>query len=119
MLKRCVRCILPESYPGITFNEQGVCDFCLTHKEVNYRGEAELMNLVESHRNSDSEYDGIVALSGGRDSAFAAYYAVRVLKLRMLAYNYDNGFMPEQTKENVKNIVDLLNIILSLTKITI
>lgn len=110
MLKKCTRCILPESYPGIRFNEQGVCDSCLTHEKVQYRGEAELLKLVESLRNSGSEYDGIVALSGGRDSAFAAYYAVRFLNLRILAYNYDNGFMPEQTKENVKNIVDLLNI---------
>jgi hypothetical protein len=111
MLKRCARCILPESYPRITFNKQGVCNYCLTPKRAKPQGEAKLLDLVAPYRNSTNEkYDCIVAISGGRDSAFAANYAVRVLNLRVLAYTYDNGFMPEQTKENIKNIVDILNV---------
>jgi tRNA(Ile)-lysidine synthase TilS/MesJ len=110
MLKRCANCILPESYPGIAFNGQNVCNYCLTHKRTNYRGQAKLFDFVAPYRNSNRKYDCIVAISGGRDSAFAAYYAVRVLNLKALAYTYDNGFMPEQTKENVKNIVDILGI---------
>jgi hypothetical protein len=107
---RCSKCILPASFPGVTFNKQGVCNYCLTHKKIRCQGEAELLNSVKPYRNSSRKYDCIVAVSGGRDSAFAAYYAVRVLNLRALAYTYDNGFMPEQTKENVENIVDLLSI---------
>jgi hypothetical protein len=110
-LKRCAKCILPESYPGITFNRQGVCNYCLAHKRTRSRGQAALLNLIAPYRNDDNgKYDCIVAVSGGRDSAFAAYYAVRVLNLRALAYTYDNGFMPEQTKENVKNMVDILGV---------
>ena len=110
MLKRCTRCILPETCPAITFNEQGVCNYCLTHKKAKYQGEAALLNLIEPYRNTDKKYDCIVAVSGGRDSAYAAYYAVKVLNLRVLAYTGDGGFLPEQTKENIKNIVDILNI---------
>lgn len=110
MLKRCSKCILPETYPDITFDEKGVCIYCLTHKRAKVRGEAALNDLIEPHRDSNREYDCIVALSGGRDSAFVAHYAVRVLNLRVLAYTFDNGFMPEQTRENIKNIVDLLGI---------
>lgn len=110
MLKRCANCILPESYPGITFNEQGVCNHCLTHKKAECQGEPALLSVVEPYKNSNREYDCIVGISGGRDSAYVAHYAVRVLNLRVLAYTYDNGFMPEQTKENVENIVTLLGI---------
>jgi tRNA(Ile)-lysidine synthase TilS/MesJ len=106
-----VKCILPESYPGITFNKQGLCNYCLTHKRTKSRGRAALLNLVASYRNADNgKYDCIVAVSGGRDSAFAAHYAVRVLNLKALAYTYDNGFMPEQTKKNVKSMVDILGV---------
>jgi len=111
MLKRCAKCVLPASYPGITFNQQEVCNYCLAHKRAKPRGKVELLDLVAPYRNNnDGEYDCIVAVSGGRDSAFAAYHAVRVLNLRALAYTYDNGFMPEETRENVKNIVDILGV---------
>jgi len=28
-IKRCTRCVLPDIYPSITFDEHGVCNFCL------------------------------------------------------------------------------------------
>ena len=52
----------------------------------------------------------MVALSGGRDSSFAAHYAVNVLGLRALLYTFDNGFMPEQTTRNVNHVAQLLGI---------
>lgn len=110
MLRRCSKCILPETYPEIIFNEKGVCNYCLTYRRKRHRGEAELRKSIEPYRNSGREYDCIVALSGGRDSSFLAHYAVRTLGLRVLAYTWDNGFMPEQTKENIENIVDVLGI---------
>ena len=27
-LQRCTRCVLPETFPFITFDEDGVCNFC-------------------------------------------------------------------------------------------
>jgi hypothetical protein len=50
----------------------------------------------------------MVALSGGRDSSFAAYYAVKVLGMKVLLYTFDNGFMPEQTTKNVDRVANLL-----------
>jgi hypothetical protein len=73
-------------------------------------GEEKLRDRIETYRDSGKEYDCIVALSGGRDSAFAAHYAVKELNLRVLACTVDNGFMPEQTKRNVGNVVDVLGI---------
>jgi tRNA(Ile)-lysidine synthase TilS/MesJ len=110
MLKRCSKCILPETYPGITFDEQGVCNHCLTQRRSSKRrGEAALMKLLESHPNGHNrEYDCMLGLSGGRDSTFAAYYLTKALNLKVLAYTADNGFIPEQTRQNIKKTVDLL-----------
>src|SRR4051794_34213316 len=27
-LRLCTRCVLPETFPGIKFDEQGVCNYC-------------------------------------------------------------------------------------------
>jgi hypothetical protein len=27
-LKRCTKCILPETFPGIEFDENDVCNYC-------------------------------------------------------------------------------------------
>lgn len=110
LLKRCTKCLLPESYPRIAFDSQGVCNYCLAHQEIKYPGQEILLDWITAYKNNSGEYECIVAISGGRDSAFAAHYAVKVLNLRALAYTYDNGFMPEQTKENVRNTVDILGL---------
>ena len=28
-MKRCTKCIMPETKPGISFNKEGVCNACL------------------------------------------------------------------------------------------
>jgi hypothetical protein len=32
--ERCTRCVLPSNYPGICFNEDGVCNYCRSVKEI-------------------------------------------------------------------------------------
>jgi hypothetical protein len=111
-LKRCSACVLPESYPGITFDERGVCNYCLGHRNRRLRGKETLRARIEPYRDharrTGQPYDCIVALSGGRDSTYVAHYAVRELGLRVLLYTFDNGFMPEQTKQNLMNTARLL-----------
>lgn len=101
-MQRCSKCILPETYPGIVFNLEGVCNVCLdrTALSLTVKGKAELFNIVASLRNK-GKYDCIVALSGGQDSTFITYYAVVELGLKVLAITMDNGFMPEQTKIDI------------------
>lgn len=38
-LKRCTRCILPETFPGIEFDEDGVCNYCRDYEPVKVFGE--------------------------------------------------------------------------------
>jgi hypothetical protein len=64
--------------------------------------------LVEQRRSKAGAYDCLVALSGGRDSTFAAYHVVHSLGLKPLLYTFDNGLMPDQTRENIESAVSLL-----------
>lgn len=97
---RCSQCVLPETYPDINFDINGKCQLCRSYQKPMVRGEEELRRLVYSKRGE--RYDGLVTLSGGRDSTYVLYYAVKVLGLRILAVNYDNGFRHAQAVENVR-----------------
>jgi hypothetical protein len=113
ILKRCTRCLLPENYPGITFNQVGVCNHCTGYKERNYLGgdvlKKDIESLLNKKKDRNKEYDCIVSLSGGRDSSYLLYYLVKKLNLKVLAYSVDNGFIPEQTIMNMENMCQILN----------
>lgn len=113
-MKICQKCLLPENYPGITFNEKGVCNFCTDYKEQSYQGEFALTKEIEKFlymkKNRNNKYDCIIGFSGGRDSSYLLYFLRKKLNLRVLAYTADNGILPEKTRDNIKNITDILNI---------
>jgi len=110
MVRRCKRCVLPETYPGIRFNNDGVCNYCLNHKPVMYEGESALLNILNDNRNKGQDYDCIVPVSGGKDSAFVLYQVKEVYRMRTLAFHYDSGFVSRQAKENLRNIIKTLNV---------
>jgi hypothetical protein len=114
-MNRCKQCIMPESVPGIAFNEYGICNLCLGYKEGESLGEKEFNKLIESIRNQRSKYDCIVPVSGGRDSSYILYAAKKLYNLRVLAVNYDNEFRNDQAIINIRTAcsklgVDLLEV---------
>ena len=113
-MKRCARCTLSETYPGMRFDSSGVCSLCppdgQTVRVVPLGTDALRSALASYTRQSDQQYDCIVGFSGGRNSTYALYYAVRVLGLRVLAYTVDNGFMPAETRDNVTRAVSTLGV---------
>lgn len=110
-MRRCTRCILPETYPLIQFDSNGVCNICGEFQSTPdlSAGQQKLREIVARYR-KPTGYDCIVALSGGRDSTYALYYAVAELRLRPLVVTYDNGFIPAQIKENISSCVRILNV---------
>jgi len=115
-MKKCTKCILPENYPGIKFNEKGICNFCLAYKKAESKGLDRLEKIFKKYRNKNKDYDCLVGISGGRDSSYALYYLVKKCNLRVLAYSADNGFIPMQCKINMKNMTDILNVKLIIDK---
>ena len=112
-VKRCTACILPETYPGIHFNEQGICSFCLEPVEENPPAEKELKGtldaIVQAHYGR-GKYDAVIGLSGGKDSTYVAYYLKKEYNLRILGINFDNGYRSEYAVNNLQVLCDELGI---------
>ena len=115
---RCAKCIMPKNYPGISFDAEGVCNFCRKKRHMDYKGEEALKHsILEAGRNSSNlRYDCLVGFSGGRDSSYLLYLIKKVLKLRALAVTVDNGYLPTETKENISTIADRLQVDLEIVK---
>jgi len=109
-MKRCSRCLLPETYPNIRYNEEGVCNYCLAYRPAEYIGEEKLEELLDSYRNKGDNYDCVVGVSGGRDSTYMLYMLTKVYNMRVLAYNYDHGLVSQQAKVNLKRVLDALGV---------
>lgn len=109
-LRRCTRCILPETMPFIEFDEQGVCNYCHAYAPITYKGAQALSEEVSSFKGSRADGDSIIAFSGGRDSCYSLHYAVRELGLRPIAYTYDWGMVNDLARRNQARMTGKLGI---------
>lgn len=113
--KRCIKCILPESFPGISFNQYGVCIYCtesLTENELMEQRKKlkELMEKEIENKKDIGEYDCIVAFSGGKDSSFTLMQLVRKYKLNCLAVTINNDFLSDQAVKNCYKVTEALGV---------
>jgi glutamine---fructose-6-phosphate transaminase (isomerizing) len=109
-LRRCSRCLLPETFPFITFDEQGVCNYCHHYTPRQFAGEAALAALVEPRRKPAGQHDCLVPLSGGRDSSYGLHYIKTVLKMHPVAYTYDWGMVTDLARRNISRLCGALGI---------
>lgn len=113
-LKRCTRCVIPETHETIVFDNEGVCNIC---KQQDYKNEkinweskkAELEQLIEQYRGK-YDYDCIVPFSGGKDSTWTLYHLVKEYKLKPLVVRFDHGFLRPNLNENTTKILRNLGV---------
>src|SRR5665647_754979 len=111
-LKRCNRCLLPETMPYISFDEEGVCSYCRDYEtRGNYlKGEKALEEFVSQYRNNSGEPDVLIGFSGGRDSSFGLDYIKNTLGLHPLTFTYDWGMVNDLARRNQARVVGKLGI---------
>ena len=109
-VKRCTKCILPDTFPGISFDNSGVCSYCLSYTPVKVPGAGELEKELNKYRNRGQKYDCITSLSGGRDSVYVLYQIVKRYKMRTMALTVDSGAITPEGMRNIKTITDILNV---------
>ena len=109
-MKRCNKCVLPETFPGISFDEKGVCNYCNDWDSVNVLGEKELMKKLDFYRNKGSEYDVLIPFSGGRDSSFVVHQMVKKYDMRVMGITVDSGFITKEGYQNIEQVAKKLKI---------
>ena len=108
---------MDTTVPDIFFNEKGECNFCAIHDNmekkypVGQKGQDELNKIIFNIKKSEKrkKYDCIVGISGGTDSTYTLYKAVK-FGLRPLAVHFDNGWNSKEAVLNVKNTCRILGV---------
>ncbi|MBM4177343.1 N-acetyl sugar amidotransferase, partial [Candidatus Gribaldobacteria bacterium] len=110
-IKYCVKCLMPETKPDLTFNAEGVCNACSNfdnRKEVDWeQRDKELKEILERYKSkNESNYDCIVPVSGGKDSHFQT---IKMLELGMnpLCITSTTDYLTEIGRKNIENIKKL------------
>jgi N-acetyl sugar amidotransferase len=104
--------------PAIRFDREGICHYCRKYEPIldsqrvpEERERERLETFAREIRDKQSKgpYDSILGLSGGIDSSYAAYLAKRI-GLKPLAVHFDNGWNSELAVENIRHIVEKLDL---------
>ncbi len=117
-VKICARCIYDERVAGISFDEQGVCNYCRQVKTLkdqygtgSDKGTKQLVEIVEQIKTAGKgkKYDCVIGVSGGTDSSYMVYLA-KQWGLRPLAVHYDNTWNSSIATQNIGKVLGALDV---------
>lgn len=109
-MRYCTKCVMPDTKPDLFFNEQGVCDACLSAEFKNkvdwHQREQEFRALVQEIKALNRPYDCIVPVSGGKDSHYQVYKALEY-GLKVLAVTFQPTLQTDLGRHNLQNLISL------------
>lgn len=110
-MKWCKKCTMPNTRPGIFFDEHGVCSACNhfeKRKEIDWKARRlEFEKLCDKYRgcNGIGNYDCAIAVSGGKDSHYQVYLMKEVMGMTPILFSVEDNFpMTDAGIHNIKNI---------------
>jgi glutamine---fructose-6-phosphate transaminase (isomerizing) len=110
MMRRCAKCLLPETMPFIAYDTGGVCNYCHSYKPWVKRPESELRERLDRIRSKDGSPDCIVAFSGGRDSSYGLHVLKTEYGMTPLTFSYDWGMVTDLARRNQARMCGKLGI---------
>lgn len=109
---RCNRCIIPASLPSVKLDSNGLCNYCRNYESIyanlektKERRKRTFNNIINRVKRLNRPYDCLITLSGGKDSIFSLYLCSKIYNLKCLSITFDNGFLSNHAKENIKNAI--------------
>ena len=107
---RCERCINDNSMRKISFDREGICNYCRNYEMIanqiqNYEYLEELFKERIERVRGQYDYDAAVGISGGKDSVFVLEQLVSRYHLKIKAFTMNNGFLTEAAKQNIDRMV--------------
>lgn len=114
-IRRCSRCILPETFPFIEFDGSGTCNYCRSYRRRYDQMDAigsrqQFIKSLEKYLSSDGQPDVLVAFSGGRDSSYGLHLIKKEFGLTPVTFTYDWGMVTDLARRNIARICGQLGI---------
>jgi N-acetyl sugar amidotransferase len=115
----CRNCVMDTSDSKIEFDDQGVCDHCLTfyaetlpNWDTGEGGRRKLEEIVAKIKEAGKgrDFDCILGMSGGVDSSYLTYLAKEKWGLRPLVFHVDAGWNSQIAVNNIEKLVDKLGL---------
>lgn len=113
-LKYCSKCLFPETKPDLLFDNDGVCSACLAaemkNKGIDWKlKEKEFFEIVNHYKKPKTEtgYDCIIPVSGGKDSTYQAYFMKKICGMNPLCICFETTYVTEIGQKNLDNISKL------------
>jgi hypothetical protein len=111
----CTQCLLDTTDSTISFDEKGVCNYCVTwrdHKEwfgyvekpLEVWQKQKLPPIIQS--GLGKKYNAIVGVSGGIDSSYLCYRLKAYKELKPLLVHVSGVFDTDVSKRNLQRIVE-------------
>ncbi len=122
-MRICGSCVLPEVFPGVQINAEGVCNHCRKFegrreklpdekKKVKQKFLELLNQCVNKPRLKGNKraYDVLVGYNGGKNSTYTLWLLRNKYRLRVLALTMDNSFLSVPGVRNIRAVTEELSI---------
>lgn len=91
---------MPETWPGIEFDHQGVCSICRQNEKeikINWTERQkklrEILNKYKKQaKQTENKYDCLIGYSGGKNTAYTLWAVVKKYKMKPLVLTFDHSF---------------------------
>ncbi len=109
-MRYCKKCVMPDTRPGISFNEDGVCSACQSYerrKLIDWDERwKEFEAICDKYRGMNGDGpDCAIAVSGGKDSHYQVDLMKNVMHMNPILFSVEDNFpMTEAGVHNLKNI---------------
>ena len=114
ILRRCKKCLLPETHETISFDKNGICNICRANQvKASIDWDKKLLELDDLVNNylGKFRYDCIIPFSGGKDSTWTLYYLKkRYPSLKPLVVRFNHGFLRPKLKSNCDKVFRKLGV---------
>lgn len=106
----CKNCVMPNTRPGISFNEEGICSACQAYerrKSIDWDARwKEFNEICDKYRGMNGDGpDCAIAVSGGKDSHYQVHLMKNVMRMNPILLSVEDNFpMTEAGKHNLRNI---------------
>ena len=114
-LKYCLRCCIPETQEGVSFDHLGICTACRSSEQkmrIDWSArEKSLKEILEAaKKNAGDNYDCVLPISGGKDSFYQAHVLVNVYGMKPLAVTFNQNWVSETGFYNLQRCLEVFNL---------